>query len=204
MIVQLSVALIAAPLFRLASLLADFSIKWVLGIISNSPLEIIGEVYLILWATTPDAFFTYSIIALISYGIILINRKNLPDGETSILVVNDRTAKAVIKLKDVIWMEPDGNYVMYHTDDGQFKKRQKISAVATVLPEKFQRIHRSAIINTTKIRTITHWRNGEYLISLSNGQHLTSSKTYYPNIKRIMSRLEANSVTSEHKLIPSI
>jgi two-component system LytT family response regulator len=53
-------------------------------------------------------------------------------------------------------------------------------------PERFVRVHRSAIVRIDCIRRLEPWGHGEYQITLSDGTRLTSSRTCGDAIKRLM------------------
>ena len=49
---------------------------------------------------------------------------------------------------------------------------------AQLNPERFARIHRSAIVNTERIKELQPWFRGDYVIVLHDNQKLTLSRTY--------------------------
>lgn len=53
-------------------------------------------------------------------------------------------------------------------------------------PNRFQRIHRSAIVNLEQIEKLCSRQNGEYHIVLKNGKELKVSRSYKERIKRLI------------------
>ena len=49
-------------------------------------------------------------------------------------------------------------------------------------PEKFVRIHRSAIVNIEFIRELQPQASGEYILLMADGRKLTLSRTYKNNL----------------------
>ena len=45
-------------------------------------------------------------------------------------------------------------------------------------PRRFERIHRSRIVNSDRIKELQPWFNGEYVVVLQNGTRLTLSRGY--------------------------
>jgi two-component system LytT family response regulator len=51
-------------------------------------------------------------------------------------------------------------------------------------PAKFLRIHRSAIVQTARIRELVALDNREFLIRLADGKELKTSRTYSDQIEQ--------------------
>jgi two-component system LytT family response regulator len=77
------------------------------------------------------------------------------------------------------WVEAADNYVRLHAGDQRHLLRETIRSVEARLdPTRFARIHRSAIVNLSKIRELQPTFNGEYMVTLTSGAKLTLSRTY--------------------------
>jgi two-component system LytT family response regulator len=50
----------------------------------------------------------------------------------------------------------------------------------------FQRVHRSAIVNLTRVRRLRPHANGEYFLTLAGGQELKLSRTHRDKIKPLL------------------
>ena len=80
---------------------------------------------------------------------------------------------------EINWIEADDKYVHLHTAKASRMVRQTLSAMETQLdPKKFQRIHRSAIVNIERIKELEPTFNGEHVVHLEDGTKLTLSRTY--------------------------
>ncbi|HXV74150.1 MAG TPA: LytTR family DNA-binding domain-containing protein, partial [Sphingomonadales bacterium] len=53
-------------------------------------------------------------------------------------------------------------------------------------PEKFQRVHRSAIVNMDKVKELKPHSNGEYFLFLEGGGQVKVSRSYKSVIARFL------------------
>lgn len=92
-----------------------------------------------------------------------------------------------IPVEDVYYIEAEGNYINLKTDKGFHLVRDTISATAAKLdPSIFQRIHRSIIINVSKIKQIQTLFNNEYVIILHDNTKLKTGRNYKEIIDKII------------------
>ena len=67
--------------------------------------------------------------------------------------------------------------------------RRPISALETLLdPDRFLRIHRTAIVNSDRIREIRARQHGDYIVLLKDGTPLTLSATYRRKLAQLRGR----------------
>jgi two-component system LytT family response regulator len=84
-----------------------------------------------------------------------------------------------VAVQDLDWVEAADNYVRLHTGDQRHLVRETIRRFEARLdPARFARIHRSAIVNLSRIRELQPTFNGEYTVFLTSGAKLTLSRTY--------------------------
>jgi hypothetical protein len=98
------------------------------------------------------------------------------------IMVPSRRKKVRVDYADLLYVESLADYVSFHLTDGsELSSKQKISHLEKELPDLFLRIHRSFIVNTSKISSF----NSEeiYLASAT----LPVSRTYR---KAVSSRLK--------------
>jgi hypothetical protein len=80
---------------------------------------------------------------------------------------------------EIDWIEAAGNYLIIHVSGKSWLIRETMSGMEERLdPEIFTRIHRSAIVNKTRVREIRPLKKGSWLLVLNNGKKLTISRTY--------------------------
>lgn len=92
-----------------------------------------------------------------------------------------RDAKGVyfVATSDIERFEADGNYVALCAGGRRHLVRESMRAIEDrVDPERFVRVHRSAIVSLAHVARLEPWGHGEYVITMRDGTKLTSSRTY--------------------------
>ena len=59
-----------------------------------------------------------------------------------------------LDLKNILFMEADGNYISIHTAKDIYRTRQKLYELEEILPRDFIRVSKSSIVNTVMIASI--------------------------------------------------
>jgi two-component system LytT family response regulator len=91
--------------------------------------------------------------------------------------VDDRTL--VIDLDDVDWLEAKDNYVIVHAGRQTATIRSTLGGLAARLdPARFARVHRSTVVNLSRVREIQPWFRGEHVLILADGTRLTVGPAY--------------------------
>ncbi len=93
------------------------------------------------------------------------------------LLVPNGTKDSFVTVSDIDWIEAADYYASLHVGSKSFMLREAIKQLANTLdPEKFVRIHRSVIVNVTRVREIVREGRGEGAVILEGGQRLRMSK----------------------------
>jgi two-component system LytT family response regulator len=94
-----------------------------------------------------------------------------------------------LNAREINWIEADDKYVHFHTAKGSRMVRQTLSAMESQLhPEKFVRIHRSAIVNVERIKELQPLFSGEYAVLLEDGTKLTLSRNYKDKLFELLGK----------------
>ena len=92
---------------------------------------------------------------------------------------------AVISVNDIDWIEACGDYVTLHVGNRSHLLRQTMNKMESQLdPARFLRIHRSTIVQTSRIRELVALDNREFLLRLSDGKELKTSRSYSDRIEK--------------------
>lgn len=95
------------------------------------------------------------------------------------LFLKDRGKIVLLDPETVNWIEADDKYVRFYTSAKKYLIRQTLNAVEAELdPMVFARVHRSSIVNLTRIMELHPMFNGEYVLILIDGTKLTLSRNY--------------------------
>ena len=102
-----------------------------------------------------------------------------------------------VRAEDVDWIEAASNYVRLHAGKNAHMIRGTMQSVEARLdPERFLRIHRSAIVNIDRIRELQPWFHGEYKVILTDGTTLTLSRGYRESLQTLLGKPDADGRTS--------
>lgn len=92
-----------------------------------------------------------------------------------------------LPVEEIDWLEAADNYVKIHAGRETHLVRQTLQSMEESLsPTMFVRIHRSTIINVSRIREIQPWFAGEYVVSLRNGTRVHTSRRYRARLEALM------------------
>jgi two-component system LytT family response regulator len=92
-----------------------------------------------------------------------------------------------VRIADIEWLESSGNYVKIHAGGQEHLLRETLKSFEERLdPDRFLRVHRSAIVNVDSIQRLEPWFHGEYAVVLRDGTKLMSSRTYSERLRKII------------------
>jgi len=100
-----------------------------------------------------------------------------------------RTGRDVIRINsvEIDWIDAAGDYMCVHaTGDTHVLRATMKQLEAALDPQIFQRIHRSAIVNLRRVRKLRPHANGEYFLTLMNGQELKLSRTHRDKVELLL------------------
>ncbi len=93
----------------------------------------------------------------------------------------------LLRTAEIDWVEASGNYVRIHARGTTHTMRSTLAAFQERLdPDRFLRIHRSIVVNLDRVREITPWFHGDYAVILRDGERLSLSRTYRPQVERLL------------------
>jgi two-component system, LytTR family, response regulator len=105
------------------------------------------------------------------------------------LVVRTPERAFFLRSETVDWVEAAGKLVHLHVGRSVHALRESMAELEQELdPVRFLRISRSAIVNIDRIQEIQPWFQGDYVLILSDGTRLTSTRGYRDNMRRLLGR----------------
>ncbi len=94
-----------------------------------------------------------------------------------------------VRVRDIRWIEADGDYAMLHTPTSAYPLRQSLHELAAQLdPACHLRVHRSAIVRIDCISELRPLANRDALLRLDDGTPVRVSRNY---IDALLSALQA-------------
>jgi len=103
-----------------------------------------------------------------------------PEELTDRIAVKDGTRIHVIPLKDLIYIQANGDYILLVSSTGQYLKEQTMKSMESQLPAlQFIRVHRSFIVNVSYIQKVELHGKETYRVSLKNGDAIKASQAGY-------------------------
>jgi two-component system, LytTR family, response regulator len=103
------------------------------------------------------------------------------------LVIRTGGRVVFLELDEVDWIEAAANYVKLHVGKESFLLREGIGHISAKLdPQRFVRIHRSSIVNVSRIRELQPCDSGEYIAVLRDGKELSCSRGCRPQLLKLI------------------
>jgi two-component system LytT family response regulator len=84
----------------------------------------------------------------------------------------------LVPTESIDWIEAVDDYVRIHMGKASHLVRGTLTSFQDRLPSLFMRIHRSAIVNTTRIKEVFPNEQGDYRVILHDGTRLPSGRSY--------------------------
>ncbi len=105
-------------------------------------------------ATTPYSYLTkpFKDVELIASIEIALRQSEQHHKFKPSVLVKDKEYNVELPFNEINFIESDGNYLLFHTDEKIYKSRLTIRQVLEILPEStFLQVHRAYVVNKTKV-----------------------------------------------------
>ena len=93
-------------------------------------------------------------------------------------LVRVRGRMRLVSVEEVDWIGGAGNYVELHAGGEAHLVRGTLREIEARLPERFVRIHRSAIVNLDRVKELHGWSHGDLMVEMADGAELRLSRRY--------------------------
>jgi two-component system, LytTR family, response regulator len=102
------------------------------------------------------------------------------------ILVRVREKIVVVKTDDIDWIEAADYYASIHSGGSAYLLRETLSDLENRLdPERFLRVHRSAIVNVDRVREIHPLFRGDCMLVLTDGTQVKLSRTRREEFERL-------------------
>ncbi len=113
--------------------------------------------------------------------------QGLDAGSPRRLVIRDGGRSLVVAIEEIDWIEPTGNYLRLHVGRESHMMRETMGGIESRLEScGFVRIHRSAIVNVSRIREMHPTFRGDAVVVLRDGTRLPLGRAYRERVSRAL------------------
>jgi two-component system, LytTR family, response regulator len=106
-----------------------------------------------------------------------------------VLPIRDDHGTVRLDVSRIDWIDAAGDYMCVHADGRTYVLRETMKSLEAILdPKVFQRVHRSTIVNIQRVRRLRPHTNGEYFLTLDDGQEIKLSRSYRDRVDQLLQR----------------
>ncbi|MBZ5726098.1 MAG: LytTR family DNA-binding domain-containing protein [Acidobacteriia bacterium] len=115
----------------------------------------------------------------------MVSAASTPERRWDRFVVKSGGATRFVRAVDIDWIEAAGVYASLHVAGKELLYRAALSELAGRLdPERFVRVHRSAIVNIESIVQLEPLSHGEFEVVLKDGSRPRVSRSYRAQLEK--------------------
>jgi two-component system LytT family response regulator len=104
--------------------------------------------------------------------------------QPEVLAIRDGQRTVRVPVRSIRWIEAAGDYMCVNTDTETHVLRSTLSEMESQLdPRRFQRVHRSRIVNLDRVRALRPHINGEFFLELDSGHEIKLSRSYRDKVE---------------------
>jgi two-component system LytT family response regulator len=106
-----------------------------------------------------------------------------------VLPIREEDGTVRVDVRKIDWIDAAGDYMCVHADGKTYVLRETMKSLESMLdPDIFQRVHRSTIVNVNRVRRLRPHTNGEYFLTLEDGQEIKLSRSYRDRVDQLLQR----------------
>ncbi|HZP68166.1 MAG TPA: LytTR family DNA-binding domain-containing protein [Rudaea sp.] len=100
------------------------------------------------------------------------------------LAIRDGQRIVRVDVDAIRWIDAAGDYMCVHTAEATHVLRGTMHELEERLdPQRFQRVHRSTIVNLARVKELRPHQNGEFFLILDSGHEIKLSRSYKDKVK---------------------
>ena len=100
------------------------------------------------------------------------------------LAIRDGARIVRVDVDAIQWIDAAGDYMCVHANDTTHVLRGTMHDLEQRLDsQRFQRVHRSTIVNLARVKELRPHQNGEYFLVLDSGHELKLSRSYKDKVR---------------------
>jgi two-component system LytT family response regulator len=106
-----------------------------------------------------------------------------------VLPIRDDVETVRVEVATIDWIDAAGDYMCIHAGGHTYVLRETMKTLESILdPQVFQRVHRSTIVNVQRVKRLRPHTNGEYFLTLQDGQQIKLSRSYRDRVDQLLQR----------------
>jgi len=103
------------------------------------------------------------------------------------LVIKSASRLILVPVDEIDWVQAQDYYVEIHAGGASHLLRESLQDLESKLdPRRFVRIHRSAIVNLSRVKELHTTSHGEYAVLLLDGHRLKLSRTHRARLESLL------------------
>lgn len=101
------------------------------------------------------------------------------------IVINNGKENTIVYVEDIVQITSATPYIFIHLDNKQYLHSETLKSICSVLDDSFfVRVHKSTVVNISKVSSFKSRLNGDYDLQLTNGELIRLSRTYVADFKK--------------------
>jgi len=101
------------------------------------------------------------------------------------IIINNGKGNVVVKVEDIIQITSATPYIFIHLENKKWLYSETLKSICGLLDgDVFVRVHKSTVVNITKVSSFKSRLNGDYDLQLTNGESVRLSRTYAADFKQ--------------------
>ncbi len=101
------------------------------------------------------------------------------------IVINNGKENVIVNVEDIVQITSATPYISIHLDNKQYLHSETLKSICSVLDDSFfVRVHKSTVVNISKVSSFKSRLNGDYDLQLTNGELIRLSRTYVADFKK--------------------
>jgi len=136
-----------------------------------------------------DQFSREKSTGLAERTLALLENLNRDRSFLNRLVIPKDGRALLVKVNEVDWFQAEDNYVRLHRGSESYLLRESLRNLEDQLdPEKFLRIHRTAIVNLDRIQELQPWFHRTSRVLLQNGTVIPMSRRFKQRLSSMLKK----------------
>ena len=100
------------------------------------------------------------------------------------IVINNGKENVIVNVADILQITSETPYIFIHLDNKKYLHSETLKSICIQLDSNvFLRVHKSTVINISKVSSFKSRLNGDYDLQLTNGELVRLSRTYAADFK---------------------